>query len=381
MKKVVIVGCGFAGAAAIRKLSHFRPYVDVTVIDKKKTSDFLPEMPDCLGRGIKTEYLTCSIEDMARKAGFVFINDEVISIDIQKQRLMTRNGNVDYDYAIIASGSETNFYGNDDLRMAAFKLDDISDTKNIVSSLKERDHAVYIVAGGGYTGAEVASNIRVFLEKKKRDARVIIVERSHTVLSALPKWMIDYAYSNFKRLKIDVLTDSQIEKVEGGRAYISGGKVFEDAMVIWTAGVKTANFIQLLNVKKNPQGRIEVDGYLRVNNNCYAVGDAAYVRQGGSFLRMAVQFAITQADSAAENIIRDIKGKKLRTYTAIDLGYIIPMANNKSCGNVLGVNVVGYFATLLHFLMCFYRSYNLRKGFGIIKGFLLKTCLPAGREG
>ncbi|MFA5500783.1 MAG: FAD-dependent oxidoreductase [Candidatus Omnitrophota bacterium] len=370
MKKVVIVGCGFAGATAMKKLSPFKSYVDVTLVDRKKTFDFLPELPDCLGRGIKPEYLTYSIEDMVKSAGFQFVNDEVISMDMQKQRFMTRKGKLDYDYAIIASGSETNFYGNDSLRRAACKLDNISDTEAVAARLKEKEYAAYIIAGGGYTGAEVASNISIFLEKRKRTSKIIIVERSNTILTALPEWMKEYAYYNFKRLNVDIMTDSQIEKIEGSKVYLSGGKVFDDALVVWTAGVKTADFIQSLSVKKNSQGRVEVDEYLRINNNCYVVGDAAHVRQKGVFLRMAVQFAISQADRAVKNIIRDIKGKKPLAYRTIDLGYIIPMANNRSCGNTLGVNVSGYLATLLHFLMCFYRSYNLRKGFGIIKGFL-----------
>ncbi len=370
MKKVAIVGCGFAGVTAVKKLSPFRSYVDVTLVDRKKTFDFLPELPDCLGRGIKPEHLTYSIEDMVKMAGFQFVNDEVISMDMQKQCLMTRKGKLDYDYAIIASGSETNFYGNDSLRRAACKLDDISDTKAAAAKLEEKEYAAYIIAGGGYTGAEVASNIRIFLEKKKRTAKIIIVERSRAILGALPEWMVRYAYFNFKRLNVEIMTDSQIERIEGSKVYLSGGKVFDDALVVWTAGVKTADFIQSLNVKKNSQGRVEVDEYLRINNNCYVVGDAAYVRQKGVFLRMAVQFAISQADCAVKNIIRDIKGKKPLAYRAIDLGYIIPMANNRSCGNILGVNVSGYLATLLHFLMCFYRSYDIRKGLGIIKAFL-----------
>jgi len=370
MKKIVIVGCGFAGVTAVKKLSPFRAYVDVTLVDRKKTFDFLPELPDCLGRGIKPEYLTYSIEDMVKKPKFRFLNDEVISMDMQKQRVITRNGSLDYDYAIIASGSETNFYGSDNLRRAACKLDDVSDTEEVMSKLKEKEYATYIVAGGGYTGIEVASNVRIFLEKRKRPAKVIIIERSPAILGALPEWMVKYIRSNLERLKVEVLTNSQIERIEGSKVYVSGEKVFDDTLVIWTAGVKTPDFTQSLNVKKNSQGRIEVDEYLRINNNCYVVGDAAYVRQKSVFLRMAVQFAISQADNAVKNIIRDINGKKLLAYRTIDLGYIIPMANNRSCGNTLGVNVSGYLATLLHFLMCFYRSYNLRKGFGIVKGFL-----------
>jgi NADH dehydrogenase FAD-containing subunit len=85
---------------------------------------------------------------------------------------------------------------------------------------------------------------------------------------------------------------------------------------------------------------------------------------------MTVQFAIAQGDLAANNIIRSIKGKKLIEYKPVDLGFIIPMANNHSCGNVFGVNLKGKLPTLLHFIMCVYRLYGMRNKIGFIKSLM-----------
>ena len=169
---------------------------------------------------------------------------------------------------------------------------------------------------------------------------------------------------------VDILTGSQIEKIEGRKVYLSGNNVFDDAMVIWAAGVKTADFIQNLKVKKNPQGRIEVDEYLRLDENSFAIGDAAYVKNKDIFLRMAVQFSIAEGECAASNIIKSIKARPLDKYKPLDMGYIIPMANNRSCGNVLGLNVTGFLATALHFMMCLYRSWTWRNRFCIVKRLL-----------
>jgi len=94
---------------------------------------------------------------------------------------------------------------------------------------------------------------------------------------------------------------------------------------------------------------------------------------------MAAQFSITEGDQAAVNITRSIKNLPLKKFKPMDLGYVIPMANNRSCGMVFGVKVRGMLATLLHFVMCVYRSIGLRNKMGVMAG-LIKS-LPQGKQG
>jgi NADH dehydrogenase FAD-containing subunit len=100
--------------------------------------------------------------------------------------------------------------------------------------------------------------------------------------------MKDYAANNLRRLKITVFTDNSIRKINGRTVYLSDGKVFDDTLVVWAAGVKTSAFILGLTVEKNPQGRIKVDDYLRLDGGCFVAGDASYFSHRGNFLRMAV---------------------------------------------------------------------------------------------
>jgi NADH dehydrogenase FAD-containing subunit len=100
------------------------------------------------------------------------------------------------------------------------------------------------------------------------------------------------------------------------------------------------------------------------------LGDAAYVSGKAGFLRMAVQFAITQGENAGINIINSIKGLRLKEYTPVDSGYIIPMANNKSCGLVLGMELKGFLPTVFHYIMCIYRSYSFRNKLGVINNLV-----------
>lgn len=370
MIKVLIIGGGFGGISTASRLCKSGLGLDIILIDRKETTDFLPMLPDCIGRGINPEFLACKIKNIAGKLGFKFIRDEVVLIDLDKRQVLAKTQALNYDYLVIASGSETNFYGNENIKESSLTLDSVDDVRKIIGALRQNGFDNFIIGGGGYTGIEVAVNLTVYIDKVKRDGRIIIVERAPAILGPLPEWMKDYVLANLRDLNVEVCLNSTIEKIEGRSVSISGNRTFDNALVIWAAGVKTAAFIQDLKLEKSPQGRIKVDEYLRLNDKCFVVGDAALFTYKESFLRMAVQFAVMQGECAAVNILNSIKGLNLRKFMPGDLGYIIPMANNRSCGEVLGVNLKGFLPTLLHFIMCIYRSYGIKNKLGIIGGLI-----------
>jgi NADH dehydrogenase len=374
MKKVVIIGGGFAGLACAFRLKSLvkKQAVQVTLISDKDVFTFLPMLPDCLGRGVSALSLTFSIEKLSRRLGFNFIKDKVERLDLDGKKVVTKSADFAYDFLLVASGSETNFYGNNSMKAAAFKLDDAYDAALVRKAMGEKEYNSYIVVGGGYTGVEVATNMRIYLANKKIDKRVIIVERAPQILGPLPNWMRSYVLENLKKLNIELFTGISVNSYDSGTAALSSGEVLQNALLVWAAGVKTAGFIEQLSFEKNPQGRIKVDSYLRFSPDCFAAGDAAFFSINGNPLRMAVQFSIMQGDCVGRNIIRSIKFKKLNEYKPVDLGYIIPMANNKSCGIVLGLNLKGYLPTLLHYFMCLFRSYGFKNRVKIAKDLLIK---------
>ncbi|MDD5595552.1 MAG: FAD-dependent oxidoreductase [Candidatus Omnitrophica bacterium] len=371
MRKIVIIGAGFSGMAAVERLKRSGKDLEIVLIDRKKTSDFLPTLPDTIGRSIPPEYLAFNIEQFSRQQSIKFMHSQVTAVNLEKKQVFLSSLVLDYDYLVIASGSEANFYGNNNIKENAYKLNSIGDAQLIINALSSEKYENYIVCGAGYTGIEAATNLRIFLIKRKQEARVIIVERASSILGPLPEWMKEYTLENLKKLKIEILLENSIEKIENKKVFLSQGKIFDQALVIWAAGVKTADFIQNLDLEKTPQGRIKVDEYLRIRPDCFIIGDAANFSYKNSYLRMAVQFAIFQGRLAADNIVRSIKGGNLCKYQPVDFGYIIPMANNRSCGTILWINLRGYLPTFLHFVMCIYRSIGLKNKLGILKTLLI----------
>ncbi|MDD5464961.1 MAG: FAD-dependent oxidoreductase [Candidatus Omnitrophica bacterium] len=375
MKKVMIIGAGFAGLSAARRLSGRGLGLKVTLFDKKGYSDFLPLLPDCIGRGINPQFLICDIAKICRQLKINFIKEEVVSVDLESKHVFISSANYVYDYLIIASGSQTNFFSNQAAQNYAYALNNTNDAKKINEALVSNKFEHFIVCGGGYTGVEAAANLWLYFKKAGLEKKIIIVERAPSILGPLPDWMKIYAQDNLKSMGIEVLANSVIEEIEEDKVRVSARPVFEKAMLIWVPGVRTADFIQNLPVEKNPQGRIVVDEYLRVNPRCFCAGDTAFFEDKNNFLRMAVQFAINEGNQAAVNIIRSIKGLALEKFRPLDLGYIIPLANNKSCGEVFGFKAKGRLATGLHFMMCIFRLRGLSNRRGLIRNLLRHPAL------
>ncbi|PIQ87695.1 MAG: hypothetical protein COV73_02765 [Candidatus Omnitrophica bacterium CG11_big_fil_rev_8_21_14_0_20_43_6] len=378
MKKIIIIGAGFAGLKAAQRLSGSGLELEITLLDKKGKFNFLPLLPDCIGRQINPEFLVNELARLCRNPKVKFIQEEVSCVDLAAQQIRTAQAAYVYDYLLIASGSQPNFFSNPAVQTHGYPLNNVADTQKIIRSLKENDPENLIICGAGYTGVEVAANLWRYFKKKGLSRKIVVVERMPEILGALPGWVKDYVVKNLAGMRIEIFTNSVIEAIEPDKLSVSGGRQFRRAMLIWVPGVRTAQFIQELKVPQNLQGRIMVDEYLRVSRNCFCAGDAAFFKKNDSFLRMAVKFAITQGDQAAKNITRSIKNIPLEKYRTLDLGYIIPMANNKSCGRALGLNVSGRPATFLHFIMCIFRSIGWKNKAGIISN-LIKAALALSR--
>ncbi len=347
MKRIIIIGCGFAGLFAAKKLKKSNH--EIIVMDKKQTFDFLPLLPDILGNKIKPENVSYPIKKLSLKYNFNFLNEEVISIDYKNNSIATNKNSITYDYLLIAAGSETNFFNNKKIKKIAYKLDDIADAIKITKEVN--NYKSILIVGGGYTGVEIATNLKV----NYPDKDIIIIEKNSVILQALPASMQEYVINNLKKLNINVITNSAIENIDT-----------KDSMIIWAPGVKPPAF--------TGGKRININEYLQFNNNCFVAGDSANFIYKNAPLRMAVQFSIMQGKLAAKNILSLIQNQPLDKYLPIDLGYVVPMANKKGCGKVLGLEVKGITPIFLHYFMSVYRSYGFKNKLAILFSLLRRIC-------
>jgi NADH dehydrogenase FAD-containing subunit len=121
-----------------------------------------------------------------------------------------------------------------------------------------------------------------------------------------------------------------------------------------------------MGAEKTPQGRLRVDRFLQAAPGVFAAGDCASVRRGEGELRMSVQFALSGGTAAARNALLRLAGRPMEEYRPADPGYVIPLANGRACGRVLGMNARGRLPILLHMAMGVYRTPDARQAFRLL---------------
>ncbi len=375
MTQVLVVGGGFAGIACAAALRREAKQCRVTVLDQRPSQDFLPLLPDMVGRGMTSGAVSADISGLCRRCGAAFLRRRVTSIDTAARRVFAGAEAFSYDYLVVATGTETNFYGNDAVAKRAFRVDCAADAAALSEAVSSGRHEHYLVVGGGYTGIEIATNIRRALIRSRRNMPVTVVERQPSILGPLPEWMKEYVAGRLRRWRISVEANASLEKLEEDTAFLSSGKMFPRALVVWAAGVRTGECVQSLPFGKNPQGRVKVDGTLRVDERCFVVGDAGVSMWKGEPLRMAVQFAVSQGESAGRSSARLQQGLGLTPYVPFDAGYIVPLADNTACGIVLGVSLRGWLPLGLHYAVSIFRSAGLKHRWRVIRDL----CTGGGR--
>lgn len=359
MGKIVIIGGGFAGLAAAEGLAWQRHSHDVTLIDTRATSQFLPLLPDIIGHSLPPGILGYSLKTAAQRWGYNFCQAKVSSVDLLRKIVITDQKEVPYDGLIIASGSETSFKACESWPQRPLVLDSIDDAVRLRDLAEIDDNVHYVVCGGGYTGVELASNLNYLFKRRKSRNRVSIVEHGPNLCKALSKKQIAFIENAVRRAGIEVKVGTTVAGSDQDRLWLADGTVISQARAIWAAGVCTAQFVQSLPFSKTRQGRLEVNSCLALESGVFAAGDACGFRSGKDELRMSVQFALTQGWHAASNILRYFEGRNLLPYSPMDPGWVVPLANGRGCGKILGMEMFGRLPYVLHTLICMARSFGL----------------------
>ncbi len=364
-RRIVILGGGFAGLAAAQALAG-TPGLETVLVDPREGSHFRPLLPDLIGRGLRPEALVYPFADAARRWGFTHVRDAASAIDPDGRGVTTGESRIETDGVLLATGSVTNFHGQDHLREAALPLNDLDDGRRILEALRRREPDACVIAGAGYTGIEIATQLWLRARKRRRSMRIVIAEMADRVCPGMPEDYQAYTRRNVESLGIEIRFGTKAEPADGG-VRLSDGEEVPEALFFWTAGMRGADVVRTLGRETTGNDRLVVDGALRAGERLFAAGDAAAFEHEGKPFRMAVQFGVDSGWHAARNLRRTLRGEVPEPFHVRDLGYVIPMANERSIGSVLGLTLRGRAPTALHYLMSIFRSRGLQNRWQVFR--------------
>jgi NADH dehydrogenase len=357
--KVIIIGAGFGGLFAARRLA--REPVDILLVDRNNFHTFTPLLYQVATCGLDPSEIAYPIRSIFRKRPNVrYMLGEVIGIvyDSKYVILKTPNGmrHESYDYLVIACGSVTNYFNDEQLMQNSYSIKDLSDTLNLrnhILTLFERavwakDNAerdallTMVVVGGGATGLETAGALyelynHVLTNEYRRveplTARVILVEALDRLMVNYPERLQKAAYKQLVSLGVEVKLGERVEEVGQSHVKLSSGEIIATHTLVWAAGVKGSPLAELLEVELARGGRVPVKPTLEVidRDDIYAAGDITYLEssQGGPYPQM-IPVAQQQGKIVAENIVHRIAGEPENPFKYFDKGLMATIGRRRA---------------------------------------------------
>ncbi len=367
--RVVVLGGGYTGLCALERLGG-RPELDLHLVDARNASESLPLLPDMIGRDLSARWLRYDLAGFAARVGAGFEHDHIEAVDPAGLRLIGRYGEHPFDAAIIAPGVATDFHGQDWAPLTAFPCRSCAQAVALRRRLTSEPERPLVVCGGGYTGVELVTAAWRFDRRRGRRRRLLLVEAMEEICLTQPPAARYFVREHLERLGIEIRTRTMVAGADADGVELAGGERIADALLAWTAGVRAPDCLDGFAGERGPQGRLRVDPDLRLAPGILGAGDSVALDLGAGPLRMSVQFAREMGMHAADNLLRELRGRPLQALQPFDPGWVVPMGHGWACGDVVGLRCYGKAPLLLHYLMSTVRSYGLANRVGLLRNYL-----------
>ncbi|KKU22117.1 MAG: FAD-dependent pyridine nucleotide-disulfide oxidoreductase [Candidatus Nomurabacteria bacterium GW2011_GWA1_46_11] len=360
MENIVILGAGFGGLRAAMKLGRKTKWLtkrgyQVILIDKNPYHTYTPTLYEVATTSKETaNYLdlkrvtTYPIAELLKGYNIQFRQDTVKNIDVRKGQIeLEREGTLPYSQLIFALGAKINYFGIKGMEERCFTLKTLTDALAIRDAILDRiDTTKYdrdlnvVICGAGSTGVELTAELQEWFaelkkERGKCNIKTTLIDASPKILARLDGKVIRKAEKRLKKLGVNILTNSLVEKVAGDKITLKGDIRIRYDILIWTGGVEANPLTQTLPFRKTNSG-VEVDKTLKakllnkrtkLKGEVYVIGDSAIFKDNrtrGSVPQLA-RPAISEGSIAASNIIKSIAGKTKKDFKPMDYPYIVPV--------------------------------------------------------
>jgi NADH dehydrogenase len=371
--RVLIIGGGFAGVQLAKNLKHAP--VEVLLLDKHNYHTFQPLLYQVATGALEGDSIGFPIRRIfSRQKNFTFHLAEVQKIDTNAKIVTANIGDIHYDYLVIATGANTNYFGNKELEHYTLPMKNIAEALNVRSLIiqnlekalvtvdeAEREALLtFVVVGGGPTGVELSgaiAELRKYVLCKdypglcKEDMKVFLVEGKDRVLGAMSEQASVKAGKFLMDMGISIYNGVHVSSYNGDILKIDNGVDIKTRNVFWAAGVR-GEMPDGLPAEAIAKGsRIQTDDINRVKGyeNVFAIGDVSSVvseANPNGFPGVA-QVALQQGKQLAKNLLCIINNQPTTAFKYNDLGTMATVGRNKAVADLKKLKFQGFFAWIL----------------------------------
>lgn len=354
-KRVVIIGAGFAGLLLAQKLS--RKKFQVVLLDKNNYHQFQPLFYQVATAGLEPSAIAFPLRKIFQKKKNIHIRVcEVKEIMAAENSALTDIGRINYDYLVIATGADTNFYGNQEIINNAMPMKSVSEAlyirnqvlSNFELALVSKDEDLkkallnIVVVGGGPTGVEISGTLadmkKTVLPKDYPELdfnlmTITLVEANDRILRAMSEVSSTHATRFLEKAGVTVLVDTRVAGFDGDTISFVNGEKIKSKTLIWAAGVKATLIPGLNPACIHPSGRILVDEHNMVDGyeNIFSIGDVCIMLTDEKFKAghpQIAQPAMQQGSLLAKNLKNISTDKPLKSFTYKDMGSMATVGRN-----------------------------------------------------
>jgi NADH dehydrogenase len=369
--RVVIAGAGFAGLTCARGLKHVP--VDVVLIDRNNYHLFTPLLYQVASSVLDPGEIARPVRQLIRPLRNAdFLLAEVTGADFDKRQLRTDHGEIPYDYLVLATGSQSDYFGNASLARYAFGLKTLDEGLAIRNRIlmrfeesrwtddreKRRSLLTFAVVGGGPTGVEMAGAlselIHLVLRKDYRDldlglVRVVLIEAAGSVLGTFAPPLREAARRSLEKKGVEVLLKAKVEDVTSGSIRLSDGHEILASTVIWTAGVRASGLSEDLDLPRVKQARIKVLPTLQIPDHpdVFVIGDLAGAVDRDTPLPMLIPVAMQEGRKVAATIKDLLGGYGATNFWFKDPGIMATIGRNSAVAQLGPVHMTGFLGWLM----------------------------------
>ncbi|MBK6609566.1 MAG: NAD(P)/FAD-dependent oxidoreductase [Sphingobacteriales bacterium] len=373
LKRVVIVGAGFAGLKLARKLPQNQ--FQVVLIDKNNYHQFQPLFYQVATAGLEPSSISFPLRKALHKRKNIHIRTaQAQNIDVANHQLLTDIGSVNYDYLVLALGADTNYFNMVNIAQNAIPMKSVTEAlylrntilQNFEDALNTTDPNELaalmniIVVGGGPTGVELAGAIaemkkhvlpKDYPELDFTRMHIYLVESSDKVLGVMSSQAAYKAHQYLTKLGVEVLTNVAVKDYDGHCASLANGQEIYARTLLWAAGIKANSILGLPNTVYGRGGRLITDAFNAVQGypDIFALGDMALTpddKYPNGHPQVA-PVAIQQADNLAKNLVRMQKQQNLLPFKYVNQGSLATIGRNLAVADLPSFKLRGFLAWIL----------------------------------